>query len=87
MDGQGPEHSSGRMERFLQLVDDDAQLLNKKKDIKQQVRTTNLQIVQCSTSAQYFLVLRRQLRRDFRKPLIMFNSKKLLRFKNVSKSI
>ena len=61
-DGQGPEHSSARPERYLQLCAED-----------------NLQVVNCTTPANYFHVLRRQLRRNFRKPLILFSPKSLLR--------
>ena len=61
-EGQGAEHSSGRMERFLQQAAD-----------------FNIQVVNTSTPANHFHVLRRQLKRDFRKPLIVFSPKALLR--------
>lgn len=61
-EGQGAEHSSGRMERFLQQCAD-----------------RNMQIVNTSTPANHFHVLRRQLKRDFRKPLVVFTPKMLLR--------
>ena len=63
-EGQGPEHSSARLERYLRLCAED-----------------NLQVVNCSTPANYFHVLRRQLCRDFRKPLIIMTPKSLLRHK------
>jgi 2-oxoglutarate dehydrogenase E1 component len=62
-EGQGAEHSSGRMERFLQQCAD-----------------TNIQVVNTSTPANYFHLLRRQLKRDFRKPLVVFSPKMLLRY-------
>jgi len=63
-EGQGPEHSSARLERYLRLCAED-----------------NIQVVNCSTPANYFHVLRRQLCRDFRKPLIIMTPKSLLRNK------
>ena len=61
-EGQGPEHSSARLERYLQLSAED-----------------NWQVVNCTTPANYFHVLRRQVRRNFRKPLIVMTPKSLLR--------
>ncbi len=69
-EGQGPEHSSARLERYLQLCGED-----------------NIQVVNCTTPANYFHVLRRQLRRDFRKPLIVFTPKSLLRHKRCVSSL
>ena len=64
-EGQGPEHSSARLERYLQLCAED-----------------NMQVVNCSTPANYFHVLRRQLNRDVRKPLVIMTPKSLLRHKS-----
>ncbi len=64
MEGQGPEHSSARPERFLQNCAED-----------------NWQVANCSTPANYFHILRRQMCRDFRKPLILMTPKSLLRHK------
>ncbi len=65
-EGQGPEHSSARLERFLQLCAQD-----------------NVQVANCTTPANYFHVLRRQVHRPFRKPLVLMTPKSLLRHKRV----
>jgi 2-oxoglutarate dehydrogenase E1 component len=66
-EGQGPEHSSARLERFLQMCAED-----------------NMQVVNCTTPANYFHSLRRQQKRDFRKPLILMTPKSLLRHKRAT---
>jgi 2-oxoglutarate dehydrogenase E1 component len=78
-DGQGPEHSSGRIERFLQLCDDNPYHYPTAEKFSRQHQDCNMQVVYPSTPANYFHVLRRQLFRDFRKPLVVFTSKSLLR--------
>lgn len=69
-EGMGPEHSSARMERFLQ-----------------QCAGNNMQVVNCTTPANQFHVLRRQIKRDFRKPLMCFTPKKLLRYPSCVSSL
>lgn len=79
-EGQGPEHSSARLERFLQMCDDDHENFpNMAPDTTTQIQDCNWQVVNASTPANYFHVLRRQLKRDFRKPLVLMTPKSLLR--------
>ena len=82
-DGNGPDHSSCRVERFLQSSDEDP---DKIPDMDMQIQSCNWQIVNCSTPANYFHVLRRQVSREFRKPLIVMAPKNLLRLKECSSS-
>jgi 2-oxoglutarate dehydrogenase E1 component len=69
-EGQGPEHSSARLERLLQACAED-----------------NIQVVNCTTPANYFHVLRRQMHRDFRKPLVVMTPKSLLRDKRCTSKL
>ncbi|ALA17496.1 MULTISPECIES: 2-oxoglutarate dehydrogenase E1 component [unclassified Chelatococcus] len=69
-EGQGPEHSSARLERYLQMCAED-----------------NMQVANCTTPANYFHILRRQLKRDFRKPLVLMTPKSLLRHKRCVSSL
>ncbi|ETM35372.1 oxoglutarate dehydrogenase (succinyl-transferring), E1 component, variant 3 [Phytophthora nicotianae] len=77
-EGQGPEHSSARLERFLQLVNEDSDEFTGEQDVNAAITRTNIQVVIPSTPAQYFHALRRQVSSSYRKPLIMFTPKSLL---------
>lgn len=82
-DGQGAEHSSCRMERFLQMVDEDPHYIPQMaKNERMQIQQCNWQVVNCTTPANYFHCLRRQIHREFRKPLIVISPKNLLRHKS-----
>ena len=87
MDGQGAEHSSCRIERFLQLLDDDPREIPDFLVINDRIRTYNIQVCNPTTSANYFHLLRRQLLRNYRKPLIIPSPKKLLRYKQANSNI
>ena len=69
-EGQGPEHTSSRLERFLQMCAED-----------------NIQVANCTSPANYFHILRRQMMRDFRKPLILMTPKSTLRHKRNTSAI
>uniref|UniRef100_A0A8C6VL03 2-oxoglutarate dehydrogenase complex component E1 n=1 Tax=Naja naja TaxID=35670 RepID=A0A8C6VL03_NAJNA len=80
MEGMGPEHSSARPERFLQMCNDDPDVFPKLDDFDvRQLYDCNWIVVNCSTPANFFHVMRRQILLPFRKPLIVFTPKSLLR--------
>lgn len=79
-EGQGPEHSSCRIERYLQMCNDDESTFPEMDHFaRTQIETSNMQVVNATTPANYFHVLRRQVHREFRKPLIVAGPKSLLR--------
>ncbi|CAG9767598.1 unnamed protein product [Ceutorhynchus assimilis] len=81
LEGQGPEHSSGRIERFLQSCDDDGDHLppDTPDYVIKQLREINWIIANCTVPSNLFHVLRRQMKMPFRKPLVIFTPKSLLR--------
>lgn len=78
-DGQGPEHSSGRIERYLQLCNEDQRYFPSPEKLERQHQDCNMQVAYPTTPANLFHLLRRQMHRQFRKPLALFFSKQLLR--------
>lgn len=100
-DGQGPEHSSARIERFLQLCDDHPFQYPTPEKLARQHQDCNMQLIYPTTPANVLCVhsqldtlltrsshaLRRQIHRDYRKPLIIFFSKNLLRHPMAKSSI
>jgi len=86
-DGQGPEHSSARLERFLQLSDEPPDSMPVFGPQSKQIQERNIQIVNCTSPANFFHVLRRQIHREFRKPLIVMSPKNLLRHPRCKSSL
>ncbi|CEM08891.1 unnamed protein product [Vitrella brassicaformis CCMP3155] len=83
-DGQGPEHSSARIERFLQACDDREDVIHPESwDVAKRsvIQQHNIQVVNCTSPSQLFHVLRRQMHREFRKPLIIFSPKRMLKMR------
>ncbi|GAA5912410.1 hypothetical protein JCM8208_005161 [Rhodotorula glutinis] len=77
-DGAGPEHSSSRIERFLQLTNE---------PLTRSPFVPNIHLVNVTTAAQYFHLLRRQMRREYRKPLVVFSPKGILRLPAAASSL
>lgn len=88
-DGNGPEHSSARVERYLLLCDQDEFLPENAEDYDttEILQATNMQVVMPSNAANYFHLLRAHMRQPFRKPLVVISPKKLLRFKGATSNI
>ena len=86
-DGQGAEHSSCRIERYLSLVGEDFAFPKVDDTDAESIKKINIQVVNTTTAANYFHLLRRQLRRPFRKPLIVAAPKKLLKFSKANSDL
>lgn len=88
-DGQGPEHSSSRVERYLQLCDQDEYVPGDgvNYDNKDILKKINMEVVMPSNAANYFQLLRTHMRLPFRKPLVVVSPKKLLRYKGATSDI
>jgi len=87
-EGQGPEHSSARLERFLQMCDDDEDVfIDAAGGLQTRIQQANWQVVNVTSPANYFHVLRRQVWRDFRKPMVVMSPKSLLRHRLVKSDI
>lgn len=87
MDGQGAEHSSCRIERYLQALDDDPREIPDLNSNIDTCKDINNQVCNPTTSANYFHLLRRQIYRTYRKPLIISSPKKLLKLKNANSNM
>jgi 2-oxoglutarate dehydrogenase E1 component len=87
-EGMGPEHSSARLERFLQMSDDEEDVYPEMDDaIRIQIETGNWQVANPTTPANIFHLLRRQVYREFRKPLVVMSPKSLLNHPEAKSSI
>ncbi|TVU31254.1 hypothetical protein EJB05_22935, partial [Eragrostis curvula] len=87
-DGQGPDHSGAHLERFLQMCADNPFAIPEMEPTRcRQIQECNWQVVNVTTPANYFHVLRRQIHRDFRKPLIVMAPKNLLRHKDCKSNL
>ncbi|XP_065910011.1 2-oxoglutarate dehydrogenase complex component E1-like isoform X2 [Dysidea avara] len=85
-EGMGPEHSSARLERFLQLCSDEPDVIPEYTETEQLLHC-NMQVVNCTTPANFFHVLRRQVVYPFRKPLVVMTPKSLLRHPDAKSSL